>query len=614
MEEVDERRAELGNPDARGLGLPPVALYPLDTRNQDIQFATVGDLATVIAPFSADTRCGEIAEMLRSNPQVRTVTVLNDNLDPVLFTRARFLSSLAGPFGYALHDRRPVRSLLHSSTLVLSADTPVVEASQAILGREDEFRYDDMVIEYGDGTLGSLSVAKVLEQISDLRDHQALHDSLTNLANRNLLMDRLRRALRRLERNGDFVAILFLDLDRFKIVNDSLGHRIGDQLLVQVAARLSTVVRDTDTVCRLGGDEFVLLLDGISTVEEGTTIAERALRAFEDPFLIADRKTRVTPSIGISTVSSSNSTPEDVLRDADLAMYKAKKKGGNRYDLFDPALNRRAHRRHEIETRLRETLESDGFEVHYQPKMNLADGRLLGFEALMRWNDAELGHVPPSEFIEVAEQTGLIIPIGSLVIEKACTTMAALNMALLAERRDIHPARLSINLCARQFQHDGLLGQVRNALKISGLGAENLCFEITEGTYMSDVESAIIIMHQFRNAGIRFSVDDFGTGYSSLSYIRRFPVDELKIDKSFVDGLGRRSKDESLVRAMVALGHALDLEVIAEGVENEVQLGLLRAMGCDAGQGFLFAKALPAAEAQRFALTLVASPHREPSV
>ncbi|SRR5581483_10409593 len=420
--------------------------------------------------------------------------------------------------------------------------------------------------------------------------HQALHDALTGLPNRALFLDRLGLALSRLERRPGLAAVFFLDLDYFKVVNDSLGHSAGDQVLVAVADRLQHSLRDGDTAARLGGDEFAVLCDDLIDEGEALQIAERLGAAVAArPVSLAGRDLVVTVSIGVAFASHSAARPETLLRDADAAMYRAKERGRARYELFDAAMRARAVSRLETEAALREALDHEQLSLSYQPEVLLADGTLISAEALLRWSPgARLAGVgenaPPADFIAVAEETGLIVPIGGWVLHEACRH--------LAHWREVAPDRapqsVSVNLSGRQLARTELPDIVEEALTTTGLPPSALCMEITESVLMDDLDVAVGALKALKAIGVEIAVDDFGTGYSSLAHLRRFPVDILKIDHSFVSGLGRNPEDAAIVRAVLALARTLDLTVVAEGVERPEQLHELRALGCERAQGHLF--------------------------
>jgi diguanylate cyclase (GGDEF)-like protein/PAS domain S-box-containing protein len=418
--------------------------------------------------------------------------------------------------------------------------------------------------------------------------HQAHHDPLTGLPNRALFLEFLMLALARARRYHTTVAVLFLDLDRFKFVNDSLGHDAGDALLVSLGERLRGVLRPGDTVARFGGDEFTVLcedLSGAGARHQAIEVAERLLEVMQQPFLLEGEEQFLSASIGIALGATGGERPDELLRDADSAMYRAKERGKGRWEVFDEAMRESAIVRLETENLLHRAIERGEFRVFYQPIISLTETRCVGAEALVRWQHPERGLVPPYEFINLAEETGMIVPMGDWVLNEACRQGARWK----AERPDAEPFCVAVNLSGRQLAYPGLANQVSNALEESGFDAPLLCLEITESVLMEDAEATIVAIKALKALGVRLSIDDFGTGYSSLGYLKRFPVDLVKVDRSFVDGLGTEAEDSAIVAAVVSLGHALGLRVVAEGVETELQLAELIALGCDEAQGFYFA-------------------------
>jgi len=415
----------------------------------------------------------------------------------------------------------------------------------------------------------------------------AMHDPLTGLPNRYLLQDRLETALARAQRSHHRVAVLFVDIDHFKLVNDSLGHSTGDSLLVQLASRLTRESRGGDTVARFGGDEFVMVCEDVVDVQEAVEIGQRVLRLFDQPFFIADQQLYVTVSTGI-VVAHPDATPITVLRDADAAMYQAKERGRARAELFDEALRHRAAKRLDIEMMLRHALERGEFRIAYQPVVSLPGDLPVGVEALLRWEHPERGTLSPNEFIPAAEETGLIVPIGAWVLYEALGQLATWRRQLPGGTNLF----MAVNLSPRQLLSGDLLARCRDATAGQHIPADALCLEITEGAVMQDVDVSIPILRKISDSGIRIAVDDFGAGYSSLSYLKRLPVRTLKIDRSFVDGLPHDVDDTAIVRAIVSLGLALGLELCAEGVETPAQRSELVALGCHLGQGYLWAPAM----------------------
>jgi diguanylate cyclase (GGDEF)-like protein/PAS domain S-box-containing protein len=428
------------------------------------------------------------------------------------------------------------------------------------------------------------------KRISEELAHQALHDALTGLPNRALLTDRLLRGLIGTRRRGSHLGVIFLDIDHFKIINTSVGHSKGDELLIAAAGRISAVIREDDTVARFGGDEYVIVCDFVS-IQETTQIAERILEVMREPFFSGTGEIAATASIGIA-IPDEGATPETLLRDATAAMYLAKSRGRDRVELFNDVLRERATEWMAGTSALRNGLDRSEFVVHYQPVVDLKTGALLSAEALIRWEHPERGFVRPDDFIPLAEESGLIVPIGAWVLEQACQR--------LAHWQQTDPTlTVAVNLSVRQVVSPGIVEMVANALSRSEVHPSTVCLEITESVFMNDADFYGGTLLRLRALGVRLSIDDFGTGYSSLSYLKRFPVDAVKIDKAFIDGLGTDPHDSALVAAIVAMADALGLVVTAEGVENPEQLGILRELQCGRGQGYYLARPMPADEIDR---------------
>ncbi|MBV9042412.1 MAG: EAL domain-containing protein [Acidimicrobiia bacterium] len=415
--------------------------------------------------------------------------------------------------------------------------------------------------------------------------HQAFHDPLTRLANRALFHDRIGHALARAARQGEPVTVLFLDIDDFKMVNDSLGHIAGDTLLKAVSERLASCIRPSDTAARFGGDEFAVLLED-TPLEGACLVANKVLQAMRAPFVVQDREMYVSASIGVAPASVDSTDPGDLLRDADVAMYAAKSEGKACYSVYEPSMHAKVVQRVEVTADLQRALERDELVVHYQPIVDLATEEIRAVEALVRWRHPERGMVPPLEFIPVAEETGLIVPIGRWVLERACRDMA--------EWRARHPERslyAHVNVSVNQMH--SVLEDTRRSLATTGAKPESIVLEVTESVMVHDTDLVVATLRDLRALGVRISLDDFGTGYSSLSYLKRLPIDLLKIDKAFVHGIAGDAEESSLGRAVVHIAKTLDLETAAEGIETEEELAALKSLGCGFGQGFLFSKPLP---------------------
>jgi diguanylate cyclase (GGDEF)-like protein/PAS domain S-box-containing protein len=428
------------------------------------------------------------------------------------------------------------------------------------------------------------------KQAEEKIQHMAQHDALTGLPNRALLLDRIGQAIAQAQRKRGVLALLFIDLDRFKTVNDSLGHQVGDRLLQSVAGRLEACIRGSDTIARIGGDEFVVLLGDLEEPEDARHVAQKVLDALAEPATIDAHELKVTPSVGICAYPHDGEDVESLMRNADTAMYHAKQMGRNNFQFFTQAMNDAAQQRLRLENDLRRALERGEFALHYQPQIDLESGAIVGFEALIRWPHPTRGMIPPAQFIPVAEETGLIAPIGEWVLRHACARARAWHDAG-------HPRlRVAVNCSAQQFQREDFVGTVVGALRETGLDAEHLDLEITEGVIVRHSEEVMARFEALDAMGVRISIDDFGTGYSSLGYLKRFAIHQLKIDQSFVRDVSSDPDDAAIVSAIIAIAHSLGLEVIAEGVETPEQLAFLKALGCARAQGYYFSQPLPAEE------------------
>ncbi|HEY0721552.1 MAG TPA: EAL domain-containing protein, partial [Gammaproteobacteria bacterium] len=447
-----------------------------------------------------------------------------------------------------------------------------------------------------DGT--PLNYVAVFTDITELHEkeerirHQAYHDALTGLPNRLLFQDRLKQSLLLAERGHRQLAVMFLDLDRFKVINDTFGHHIGDELLKSVSGRLAKILRQSDTVSRFGGDEFVLLISDTDTPDHIANVASKIIEQFATPAIIEGHELVVSPSIGISLFPDHGSDGVTLMKNADAAMYSAKESGRNNFKFYTAEMNAQAPYHLAIEGRMRKALDNLAFELHYQPRVSLDNGAVVGAEALLRWNDPEQGAIPPSDFIPIAEESGLIIPLGEWALATACRQARAWRAAG-------HLLRLSVNLSPHQFHHVLLVDRVAQLLEESGLPGDALELELTESMLMQEAEQTIETLHRLKAIGVSIAIDDFGTGYSSLGYLKRFPIDTLKVDKSFIRDIGSGGNEDAIIETIIALGISLDIEVVAEGVENRQQLEFLQLHHCDTIQGYYFSKALPPGEMTR---------------
>ena len=483
----------------------------------------------------------------------------------------------------------------------LSGHTPHFENEHRMLHRDGSYRW---MLTRGVAVRDELGAYRMAGSQSDITErklaveqllHDAFHDALTNLSNRALFTDRLKgaaaRAASRVRRGGAYLfAVLFLDLDRFKVVNDSLGHIIGDQLLIEIARRLESTLRPGDTIARLGGDEFAVLIEDINDASDAEHVAERLQSGLRLPFNIAGHEVFTSVSIGIALSSTGYERGEDLLRDADTAMYRAKSLGKARHQVFDKSMHGLAVALLQLETDMRRAIEREEFLIHYQPIVELRTEKITGFEALVRWQHPDRGLLPPEELIPVAEETGLILPIGRWVLQEACRQMKRWQEEFIAAR----DLTVTVNISGKQFAQTGLTEQIAGALSDTGLKPENLKLEITESVIMDNAEFATSMLLQLRALDVRLMIDDFGTGYSSLSYLHRFPINTLKIDRSFVGRIGTDIEGWEIVRTIVTLANNLGMDIVAEGVETAEQKEQLIALGCQHGQGYYFSRPVDA--------------------
>ena len=525
---------------------------------------------------------------------------------------AGFIASSVGMIGiYAIFVAVPMISILYftyynyledirkTAAQAEQAERERAEAERARAEAERE-RAEQAERHVAELNLHLAEQERISCELEDSREHfrhVAFHDTLTDLPNRALLINLLQLSIDRTKLHTDHLfALLFLDLDRFKNVNDSLGHVSGDQLLTSVARRLEQCLRPADTVARLGGDEFAILLDGLEDYNDAIRIAERAQKELMRPLNLGGHEVYTTASIGITLSTIGYENPENILRDADTAMYHAKEKGKARYEIFDAVMHARAVARLQLENDLRRAVERQELSVHFQPIMSLETNRIAGFEALARWQHPQRGFISPLDFISIAEETGLIIELGRLVLRESCRQMRAWQL----ENPNQKALTISVNLSGKQFTQHNLIEQIRQILQETGLDPHSLKLEITESVVMENAETAKSMLMQLRALGVKLSIDDFGTGYSSLSYLHRFPVNTLKIDRSFISSMSAGDENLEIVRTIMTLANNLGMDVVAEGVETEKQLAQLKEMRCEYGQGYLFSKPLTVEAASEF--------------
>ncbi|MGO4377445.1 putative bifunctional diguanylate cyclase/phosphodiesterase [Pseudoduganella sp. RAF53_2] len=565
-------------------------------RDLQVQARIVGNNSSAAMLFR-DPRAGEeILGGLEASPAVQSATIAVGDMPLAQFRRPNapvpeLLNGEVARHEYSV-DYLDVLEPVHANGKVVG--TVAIRASlMPLYRRSAAFAAFTGIVALGSFALAWLMVRRMRHAVAlaEQNLHQLAHiDSVTGLPNRHAFNDRLPFALRRADKQETAVSLLLLDLDNFKVVNDTLGHDTGDTLLRQVAQRLTDALRSTDIICRIGGDEFVVIVEPERDEISPDRVARKILHALAAPFQLDRHQLFVTASVGVSAYPRDALNAASLMRCADIAMYHAKNKGKNAYEIFHPEMAQKASKRLALEANLRRALDNGELSLHYQPQIDVRTGRTRGLEVLTRWTCPELGVVSPAEFIPVAEESGVIVPLGRWVLQTAVRQAAAWRDAGLFEGIE----HVAVNLSAAQTKDMALMTEVQSLLDETGLPARILELEITEGVLMENVHANIALLNKIQAAGIHLSIDDFGTGYSSMSYLKRFPIDQLKIDRSFVNGVP--GDGEAIATAIIAMAHSLNLSVVAEGVETAEQVAFLRGVGCDVMQGYYFARPMPAAQ------------------
>ena len=550
-----------------------------------------GTLLRTLAPVAPAARVLEALDLFTASPELIAIPVVDDGMPVGLINRKQLIERFARPYTRELFGRKPVAAFMDTRPLIVDVHTDLDDLSRIIVESDMHYLYDGFIITRDGRYAGMGTGHDLMKAVTERKQlhlfRLAHHDALTGLPNRLLFLDRLGQALAQAQRHGCLVAVMLLDIDRFKAINDSFGHTIGDELLRAFGQRLVECAREGDTVARLGGDEFTVLLPDIRHADHAALVAQKILDALQRPIPLNGHEVFTTTSIGIA-LHPLDRDSETLLTHADTAMYKTKNDGGNGYRFYTAEMVSADLRRLSLESDLRKAIERNELVLHYQPQADIGSGRILGVEALLRWQHPEHGLIPPGDFIPLAEETGLIVPIGEWVLRTACARNRAWqNMNLPA-------LRVAVNISGRQFRQGDFLEMVYAVLEDTGLDSRYLEIELTESILMQDTTATVRILNELSALGVQIAVDDFGTGYSSLSYLKRFPIDMLKIDRSFVRDLTTDPDDAAIVNAVIALSHNLGIKAIAEGVETPEQLDFLYRHGCDAMQGYCLSRPLPA--------------------
>ncbi len=554
---------------------------------------TTASLLLKVSALPPTLPVSEVFKLFADNPELIALPVAADGIALGIVHRKQMLENFARPYARELFARKPISAFMDTTPLIVDLHTDLDDLSRTIMESGMRYMHEGFILTEGGKYAGVGTGYDLLKTITERTQANlyrlAHYDALTGLPNRLLFLDRLNQAIAQAHRNERLVGVMFLDLDRFKAINDSLGHAIGDLLLRGTAERLAHCVREDDTVARLGGDEFTVLLPEIRYIQDAATVAQKILDSLVQPFNLGEHEVFIGASIGIALYPFDEQL-DILLRNADIAMYHAKEHSGNSYLFYATEMNTANPKRLSLEGALRRALDRNEFVLHYQPQLDLASGRIVGAEALLRWRHPELGLIAPMEFIPLAEETGLIIPIGEWALRAACDQSRAWQAA------GHPPIRMAVNLSARQFHEAELVKTVTRALDNSGLDPRYLDLELTEGSLMQNTQTTTALLNALNAMGVQFSVDDFGTGYSSLSYLKRFPIDTLKIDRSFVRDSTTDPDDAAIVTAIIAMAHSLGIRTIAEGVETREQLQFLCKHRCEEIQGYLVSAPVPAAE------------------
>ena len=550
-------------------------------------------------PVDESLPCLAVLDLFQENTGIFAIPVVNQNKIPSgIVERHSFIETFIKPYTKEIHGKKKISEFMNTSPIVVDKDTSIDDIARIVIDAGMQHMVSGFIATSDGKYAGIANGHDLLNEITQRKQanlfHLAHFDQLTKLPNRVLFLDRLQIAVLEAARHASKVGLLFIDLDNFKHFNDSMGHGFGDCLLVAVAERLSACAREYDTVARLSGDEFTILIEKVSKEEDVDVLCQRILDAMTKPFQVMRREVFITASIGAATYPMDDHGPDGLMIKADAAMYEAKRSGRNTFRRYTPGMHLYSLDRMTLETDLRMAVERNEFVLFYQPQVALDTGMVVGNEALIRWRHPERGLLSPLHFIEIAEETGLIIPIGKWVLEEAC------RQHMRWVEAGLRPMRMSVNISAIQFYQPEFCEMVQSIIADVGMHPACLELELTESLFMQDATMVLKVMHDLRHVGIKFAIDDFGTGYSNLSYLRKFPIDRLKVDQAFIRHIDHEPVNAEIVRAIAALGKSLSLELVAEGVETDGELALAESSGCEFVQGYRFSRPLPAEELEQW--------------
>ncbi|WP_446808245.1 putative bifunctional diguanylate cyclase/phosphodiesterase [Methylomonas sp. 2BW1-5-20] len=559
----------------------------------DAETPSVRRLLQYVAPVIAQERCVDVLDRFIHEKELLAVAVVDQQQTPVgIVDRGQISDIFLRPFSRDLLHNKRVIEIMDASPIIVDINSSIDDVAQIIIDAGMRHMVNGFIILEKGVYVGMATGHALLEEITHRRQRDlyvlAHYDQLTGLPNRLLFNDRLEQGCRNAQRNHKMLGLVFVDLDRFKYINDTMGHSFGDRLLVNVAERLLATIRQSDTVARLGGDEFVLILQNIESEEDATTVLAGIVDKLLEPMPIFEREIQITASLGMAFFPKHDQTTDGLIRKADAAMYEVKERGRNAFLVYTPTMDHGKVERMSLETQLRMALNNGELSLSYQPQIQLPEHRVVGVEALLRWQHPQLGAVPPTTFIPIAEETGLIVSIGEWVINEAC------RQHLVWIEQGLPALRMAVNISGVQFKQREFCGLIKRLLEESGIDPQYLELELTESVVMTQAEHAVQTLMDLRTLGVKLAIDDFGTGYSSLSYLRKFPLDRIKIDQSFIRHIKKTPANEAIVRAIIALGESLGLETVAEGVENGEELACVTSHHCHEVQGYHFAKPLSA--------------------